>query len=324
MNKVAKTIGLIDAIAKINDPQCELLRLRSYTGISRLYFIMRTCPPRVFESAQRSIGVALCSFLERIFTAFGPEFSDCLLACRLSFFGILVLFLRGLFSMIRPYGLLKGTSDWLRTVPISRLGQTMKACSRVFVRDIYRDHVVSCAVIIGIKHRHKVVRDTHVDICYRSGISAGKKIDIGLDGGHHKPLRLADMLLYSYWIWVSSLFFSSLGELEADAVTLLKRIRKFSMTQDIGTRAAAHIFNKISFAIAKRGFSVNLLVLGVCPTLLVDGVCSSVNMFVLVPVLTPVGLAFWFSGGFCFSVNVGVVTPVTPRSVATSESSRHS
>ncbi|GJX08356.1 hypothetical protein Tco_0196288 [Tanacetum coccineum] len=30
--------------------------------------------------------------------------------------------------------------------------------------------------------------------------------------------------------------FSSLGELEADAVTLLKRIRKFSMTQDIGAR----------------------------------------------------------------------------------------
>ncbi|GKF23736.1 hypothetical protein Tco_0076058, partial [Tanacetum coccineum] len=45
--------------------------------------------------------------------------------------------------------------------------------------------------------------------------------------------------------------FSSLGELEADAVTLLKRIRKFSMAQDIGARAAVHIFNRISFAIAK-------------------------------------------------------------------------
>ncbi|GJW63070.1 hypothetical protein Tco_0114954 [Tanacetum coccineum] len=45
--------------------------------------------------------------------------------------------------------------------------------------------------------------------------------------------------------------FSSLGELEADEVTLLKRIRKFSITQDIRARAAAHIFNKISFTIAK-------------------------------------------------------------------------
>ncbi|GKE35611.1 hypothetical protein Tco_1454933 [Tanacetum coccineum] len=41
------------------------------------------------------------------------------------------------------------------------------------------------------------------------------------------------------------------GELEADAITLLKRIQKFFMTQDIGTRAAIHIFNRIGFAIAK-------------------------------------------------------------------------
>nr|GEW69927.1 anaphase-promoting complex subunit 2 isoform X1 [Tanacetum cinerariifolium] len=48
-------------------------------------------------------------------------------------------------------------------------------------------HVVSCAGIIGIKHRHNVVRDTLVDICYRSGILAGKEVDIGLDGGRDKP-----------------------------------------------------------------------------------------------------------------------------------------
>nr|GEZ54213.1 reverse transcriptase domain-containing protein [Tanacetum cinerariifolium] len=48
----------------------------------------------------------------------------------------------------------------LRVVPISGLGQTVNY------------HVVSCAGVIGIKHRHNVVRDTLVDICYRSGISA--------------------------------------------------------------------------------------------------------------------------------------------------------
>ncbi|GKA04050.1 hypothetical protein Tco_0676831 [Tanacetum coccineum] len=47
------------------------------------------------------------------------------------------------------------------------------------------------------------------------------------------------------------LSFSSLGELEEDAVTLLKRIWKFSMAQDIGARAVVHIFNRIDFAIAK-------------------------------------------------------------------------
>ncbi|GJV56465.1 hypothetical protein Tco_1457470 [Tanacetum coccineum] len=40
-------------------------------------------------------------------------------------------------------------------------------------------------------------------------------------------------------------------ELEEDAVTLLKRIRKFFMAQDIGARAAVHIFNRIGFAVAK-------------------------------------------------------------------------
>ncbi|GJV11149.1 hypothetical protein Tco_1352690 [Tanacetum coccineum] len=74
-------------------------------------------------------------------------------------------------------------SDWLRVVPISGLRHTVNACSKVFVGDIYGDHVVSCAGIIGIKHRHNVLRDTLVDICYRSRISAGKEVDIGLDGG---------------------------------------------------------------------------------------------------------------------------------------------
>ncbi|GJU74706.1 hypothetical protein Tco_1266111 [Tanacetum coccineum] len=45
--------------------------------------------------------------------------------------------------------------------------------------------------------------------------------------------------------------FSSLGELEADAVILLKCIKKFSITQDIRARTAIHIFNKISFVIVK-------------------------------------------------------------------------
>ncbi|GJU81397.1 hypothetical protein Tco_1283762 [Tanacetum coccineum] len=175
----------------------------------------------------------------------------------------------------------------------------MNACSRVFVGDIYGDHDVSCAGIIGIKHRHNVVRDTLVDICYRSGISVGKEVDIELDGGCDKQLRPVDMLLYSWdrgldvcvdltgsapltqtriadFILGRAVIdvaqrkrgnymakcaaigygflpfsFSSLGGLEADAVTLLKRIRNFSMAQDIGARAAVHIFNRISFAIAK-------------------------------------------------------------------------
>ncbi|GKB86694.1 RNA-directed DNA polymerase, eukaryota [Tanacetum coccineum] len=114
------------------------------------------------------------------------------------------------------------TSDWLKVVPIFGLGQTMNggtyrcvlcyrltillfsvlkscsACSRVFPGDIYGDHVVSCVGIIEIKHHHNVVRDALVDICFWSGISAGKEVDIGLSEGGDKPLRPADILLYSW------------------------------------------------------------------------------------------------------------------------------
>ncbi|GJU90737.1 hypothetical protein Tco_1303160 [Tanacetum coccineum] len=44
MKRVSKTIGLLDAVAKINDPQCELLLIRACAGVSKLYFTMRTCP----------------------------------------------------------------------------------------------------------------------------------------------------------------------------------------------------------------------------------------------------------------------------------------
>ncbi|GKD99769.1 hypothetical protein Tco_1387753 [Tanacetum coccineum] len=379
MKRVAKTIGLMDAVAKINDPQCELLLLRACTGISKLYFAMRTCSPRVFEMAQRSFDATLCCALERIVTASGPGFGDwqwrlatlpftfgglgvyatcdvlnyAFIASRLQSASLQTKLLRH--SGIVAYGptfddsfcvfntkmktdllsnpseiaapkLVKKladicfthvtqttestfslsprqmdlwqsqmedhTSDRLRVVPIS-------ACSRVFTGYIFGDHAVSCAGIIGIKHRHNVVRDTLIDICFCSGISAGKEVDIGLGGGRDKPLRPADMLLYS---WDKRLdvcvdltgsspltqtgltdfvlgravmdaahrkrvkyeakyadigygflpfSFSSLEELEKDAVALLKLIRKFSMTQDIGARAAVHIFNRISFAIAK-------------------------------------------------------------------------
>nr|GEW57592.1 hypothetical protein [Tanacetum cinerariifolium] len=81
--------------------------------------------------------------------------------------------------------------------PVSALVTTTAdnapACSKVFTGDIYGDHVVSCAGIIGIKHRHNVVRDTLVDICFRTGISADKEVDIGLGGAWSAPLTQTGM-----------------------------------------------------------------------------------------------------------------------------------
>nr|GFC81798.1 reverse transcriptase domain-containing protein [Tanacetum cinerariifolium] len=76
MKRVAKSIVLMDTIAKINDPQCELLLLRTCVGICKLYFSMCTCSPWVFEMAQCSLDAALCSALEHIATASGPRFGD--------------------------------------------------------------------------------------------------------------------------------------------------------------------------------------------------------------------------------------------------------
>ncbi|GJV94662.1 hypothetical protein Tco_1546239 [Tanacetum coccineum] len=46
--------------------------------------------------------------------------------------------------------------------------------------------------------------------------------------------------------------FSSFGELKKDAMTLLKRIRKFFMAQDIGARAAIHILIGLVFLLLKE------------------------------------------------------------------------
>ncbi|GKA54974.1 hypothetical protein Tco_0753923 [Tanacetum coccineum] len=378
MKRVSSTIGLLDAVAKINDPQCELLLIRACAGVSKLYFAMRTCSPRVFESAQLSFDMALRSALEHIVTTSGQGFGDWqwrLATLPFTFGGLSVYSASDVLNyafiasrlqsaalqttLLRHVGIVTSgstfddtfcvfnnameidflstpsemalwqsqreehTSDWLHVVPISGLGQTMNgktyryvmcyrlgvplfyvskpssACSKVFTGDVYGDHAMSYAGVIGIKHRHNTVRDTLIDICSRSGISAGKEVDIGLGRDGDKALRPADMLLYSWegrldvcvdltgsspltqtgmtdfvpgrvvidaaqckrgkymtkcadiGYGFLSFSFSYFGELEKDAVTLLKRVRKFSMAQDIGARAAVHIFNRISFFIAK-------------------------------------------------------------------------
>ncbi|GJS07100.1 peptidase C50, separase [Tanacetum coccineum] len=61
--------------------------------------------------------------------------------------------------------------------------------------------------------------------------------DVEFDGKRDKYMAKCATIGYKFL----PLSFTSLGELEVDAVTLLKRIRKFSMAQDIGARATVHI-----------------------------------------------------------------------------------
>nr|GEU78447.1 hypothetical protein [Tanacetum cinerariifolium] len=229
-------------------------------------------------------------------TVFGPIFNDAL--CKFNTSMETDLF-KSTFSLShRQMALWKSqrgdhTSDWLRTFPISKLGQTMNGktygcvlcyrfplfsvlkpcstCSRVFTEDIYGDHVISCAGINGIKHCRNVVHNTLIDICFRSGISAGLDVCVDLTGSspltqngmadfvpgremidaaqRKRVMYMTKCAAIGYGFLLFSFF--SLRELEDDAVTLLNRIRKFSMTQDIGAHVAAYIFNRISFAITK-------------------------------------------------------------------------
>ncbi|KAK9732675.1 hypothetical protein RND81_04G014600 [Saponaria officinalis] len=308
VSRMTRTIELMDSIAMIDDPQSELLLIRACTGISKLYFALRTCSPAVFESARLTFDTSLRSHLERIVTVSGPGFGDwqwrvatlpfsfsglgvyaagdvlhyAFLASRLQSAELLATLLRssgivarGSSSEVALRGCIEATgsdylrnpseiaaprlmrkladiyftrfvadaesvfsltprhvtlwrsqqgghaSDWLRAVPISGLGQTMNgrsyrcvlsyrlgiplfsvpgpcsACSRVFKGDIYGDHAVSCTSVVGIKHRHNLVRDTLLDICFRSGISAGREVDIGLIDVLDRSLHPADVLLYS-------------------------------------------------------------------------------------------------------------------------------
>ncbi|GJZ82274.1 hypothetical protein Tco_0647447 [Tanacetum coccineum] len=101
--------------------------------------------------------------------------------------------------------------------------------------------------------------DGGLDVCVDlTGSSPLTRTGMTILRTESRGLTAAQRNVVSKWIKCAAIgygflpfSFSSLGELEANAVTLLKRIRKFSMVQDIGARAAIHIFNRISFAIAK-------------------------------------------------------------------------
>ncbi|GJU64374.1 hypothetical protein Tco_1246209, partial [Tanacetum coccineum] len=326
-----------------------------------LYFTMRTCPPRVFESAQRSFDVALRSSLVRIVTASGPGFCDwqwrlatlpfafgglgvysagdvlnyAFLASRLQF-TVLQTKLLWHTGIVSPGPIFDDALSVLNTsMETDLLSNPNEITAPKLMKkmtDIYFTRVTKNAeskfslsprqmtflvqpvqgFLLGIftktmlcRARELLVLNIVITLCMIPlstyvvvlGFQLVKKLISGWM--RDKPLRPADMLLYS---WDRGLdvcvnltgsspltqtgmvefvpgravinaaqrkcgkymdkcatigygflpfSFSSLGELEVDAVTLLKRIRKLSITQDIGARAAIHIFNRISFAIAK-------------------------------------------------------------------------
>ncbi|GJX20913.1 ABC transporter A family member 9-like protein, partial [Tanacetum coccineum] len=123
------------------------------------------------------------------------------------------------------------TSDWLRVVPISGLGQTMNG----------RDKALRPADILlyswdgGLDVCVDLTRSSPLMQTGMAGFVPGRAATEAAQRKHVKyEAKCADI---GYGFLPFS--FSSFGELEKDAMTLLKRIRKFSMTQDIGARCHA-------------------------------------------------------------------------------------
>ncbi|GKF73642.1 hypothetical protein Tco_0219974, partial [Tanacetum coccineum] len=71
-----------------------------------------------------------------------------------------------------------------------------------------------------------------------------------IDAAKHKRVKY-EAKCANIGYCVLSFSFSSFRELEEDAIALLKRIRKFFVTQDIEARAVIHIFSRVTFAIAR-------------------------------------------------------------------------
>ncbi|GKA49189.1 putative reverse transcriptase domain-containing protein [Tanacetum coccineum] len=285
MKRVAKTIVLMETIAKINDPQCELLLLRACADISKLYFAMRTCSPQVFEMAQRSFDAALRSTLECIVTAYGPGFGHwqwrlATLPFAFGGLGVYCVAFGPAFNDALCVFNTKMETDLLSNASEIAAPKLMKKLA-----DIYFTRVTQTAEsTFSLSSRQMALwqsqMEDHASDWLRavpiSGLgqtmNAGKEVDIGLGGGCDKPLSPADMLLYSWdegldvcadFMGSSPLTqtgmvdfvpgravtdaahrkrvkyeakcanieygflpfsFSSLGELEKDAVNLLKRI----------------------------------------------------------------------------------------------------
>ncbi|GJR27317.1 ankyrin repeat-containing protein ITN1-like protein [Tanacetum coccineum] len=310
MKRVSKTIGYMDAVVKINDHQRELLLLRACMGISKLYFAMRTCPPCIFESTQRYFDVALCSALERdvLNYAFlvsrlqsiglqtklirhvgiGPTFDDALCMFNTS----METGLLSNPSEIAAPKLMKKMADLYFTRVTKNAESTFSlsprqmagritlrtglgrflflACSRVFAGDIYRDHIVSCVGVIGIKHRHNVVRDTLVNIYFHLRISVGSSPltqtgmanfvpgRVVIDDAQRKRVKYMAKCAAIRYVFLS-FSFSSLGELEEDAVNLLKRIRKFSIVLDIEARVVERLVSIFAlFGLVNSKFHANV------------------------------------------------------------------
>lgn len=71
---VQKTIQLMAAVRRLEDPQSELLLLRNCTSVSKLYFAMRTTAPKYVKEAQVVFDNHISKYMRELVTGDGPGF----------------------------------------------------------------------------------------------------------------------------------------------------------------------------------------------------------------------------------------------------------
>ncbi|GJU95123.1 hypothetical protein Tco_1319879 [Tanacetum coccineum] len=146
---------------------------------------MRTCSPWVFERTQHFFDAALHSSLERIVMAYGPGFGDWQWKLATLPFAF--------------EGLASGPAfeddlcDFNVKIKIDLLSNPSEIAAPELMKKLADIFHVRAQLALG------TLRGIFMNImlCHVL-ISAGKEVDIGLSDGHDKPLRLADILLYSW------------------------------------------------------------------------------------------------------------------------------
>ncbi|GJY71317.1 hypothetical protein Tco_0475020 [Tanacetum coccineum] len=196
------------------DPRSSCWLIRACGGGFLNYtFAMRTCPPRIFESAQLSFDMALRSALERIVRFSGPGFGSWQwrLATLPFAFGGLGVYSAGdvlnyafIASRLQSAAL---QTKLLRYVGIVATGPTFDDALCVFNSameiDFLSNPSESHAPNPEENGRH-IFHSDWLRVVPISGLGqtmngfAGKEVDIGLGGDGDKALRPADMLLYSW------------------------------------------------------------------------------------------------------------------------------
>ncbi|GKA02835.1 hypothetical protein Tco_0675616 [Tanacetum coccineum] len=223
----------MDTVARINDPQCDLLLLRACAGISKLYFAMRTCSPWVFEMAQRSFDVAFRSALECIITTSRPGFGDWLwrlLTLLFAFGGLGVYSIGDVLNytflasrlqssnlqtkLLRHSGIVAFGSTFddalcvfntkMETDILSKLSEIVMSLWQYQMKDHSSNWLRAVFPCFLFRSRAQLALGSLLGIFMEtmsSGISADKEVDIGLGGGRDKPLCPAYKLLYSWDKW---------------------------------------------------------------------------------------------------------------------------